>query len=128
MSRILIAGTAAALAAAVLSLGGVLHPAGATQPDRPHAAADALTSGFGAGDTVRLVTQLQRARRRAVALSPSTAASYWIVGDALVELGRYRAAFAMFDTMARLKPGLPAYARISYARELRGDWSGAVQA
>jgi tetratricopeptide (TPR) repeat protein len=45
-----------------------------------------------------------------------------------VELGRYQAAFRSFDTMARLKPGLPAYARISYARELRGDWSGAVQA
>ena len=50
------------------------------------------------------------------------------MGDALVELGRYRAAFRSFDTMARLKPGLAAYARISYARELRGDRSGAVQA
>ena len=199
MSRLLIAGTAVALAAAVLSLGGVLRSAGATQADAPHAAAEALTSGFGAGDTTGLVMQLQhalrrapgnvhdldllglayqqRARetgdptwypksngilnralrlaprdlpatsglgslalsrhrfalalrigRRAVVLSPSTAASYGIVGDALVELGRYRAAFRVFDTMARVKPGLAAYARISYARELRGDWAGAVRA
>ena len=196
MSRFLIAGT---LAAAVLSLGGVLHPARATHADRPHAAAEVLSSGFGAGDTTGLVAQLQQALRRApgnvhdldllglayqqraretgdptwypksngilnralrlaprdlsatsglgllalsrhrftealaigrraVALSPSTAATHGIVGDALLELGSYRAAFAMFDTMARLKPGLAAYARISYARELRGDWSGAVQA
>ncbi len=63
--------------------------------------------------------------RRARALSPSTARNYGVIGDALVELGRYREAFAAFDTMARLKPGLAAYARISYARELRGDVAGA---
>src|SRR5213079_1229395 len=57
--------------------------------------------------------------RRARALSPSTARNYGVIGDALVELGRYREAFAAFDTMARLKPGLAAYARISAAREAR---------
>jgi tetratricopeptide (TPR) repeat protein len=66
--------------------------------------------------------------RRARVLSPSTARNYGVIGDALVELGRYRAAFAAFDTMARLKPGLAAYARISYARELRGDIAGARRA
>jgi tetratricopeptide (TPR) repeat protein len=66
--------------------------------------------------------------RRAVSLSPSTAAGHGVVGDALVELGRYDAAFRAFDDLARLKPGLAAYARVSYARELRGDWSGALAA
>jgi tetratricopeptide (TPR) repeat protein len=66
--------------------------------------------------------------RRAVALSPTTARSYGVVGDALVELGRYREAFAAFDRLARLRPGLAAYARVSYARELRGDYSGAAAA
>src|SRR5439155_17418 len=66
--------------------------------------------------------------RRAVATSPTTARSYGVVGDALVELGRYRQAFAAFDTMARLRPGLAAYARVSYARELRGDVAGARDA
>jgi len=51
--------------------------------------------------------------RRAVALSPSTARSYGVVGDALVELGNYREAFAAFDRMASLKPGLSSYARVS---------------
>ena len=66
--------------------------------------------------------------RRAVALSPSTARGYGVVGDALVELGRYREAFAAFDRMASLKPGLSSYARVSYARELLGDFRGAAQA
>jgi tetratricopeptide (TPR) repeat protein len=66
--------------------------------------------------------------RRARAISPATARSYGVIGDALVELGRYREAFAAFDTLARLRPGVAAYARVSYARELRGDYSGAVAA
>ena len=66
--------------------------------------------------------------RRARALSPTTARSYGVIGDALVELGRYREAFAAFDRLARLRPGLAAYARVSYARELRGDFPGAVAA
>jgi tetratricopeptide (TPR) repeat protein len=66
--------------------------------------------------------------RRARAISPTTARSYGIIGDALAELGRYREAFAAFDTLARLRPGLAAYARVSYARELRGDYAGAVAA
>jgi tetratricopeptide (TPR) repeat protein len=66
--------------------------------------------------------------RRARALAPDTARNYGAVGDALVELGRYREAFQAFDTMARLKPGLSAYARVSYARELLGRRSAAIAA
>jgi len=66
--------------------------------------------------------------RRAVALSPSTARGYGVVGDAQVELGRYREAFAAFDRMASLKPSLSSYARVSYARELLGDVHGAADA
>jgi tetratricopeptide (TPR) repeat protein len=66
--------------------------------------------------------------RRARALSPTTARSYGVIGDALVELGRYREAFAAFDRLARLRPGLAAYARVSYARELRGDFPGGAAA
>jgi tetratricopeptide (TPR) repeat protein len=66
--------------------------------------------------------------RRAVGLSPSTAESYGVVGDALVELGRYEQAFATFDRMVSLKPSVSSYARISYARELLGDIPGAARA
>jgi tetratricopeptide (TPR) repeat protein len=66
--------------------------------------------------------------RRARAISPSTARNYGVIGDALVELGRYREAFAAFDRMAALRPSLASYARIAHARELLGHVSGAIQA
>lgn len=66
--------------------------------------------------------------RRAVRLAPFSVHAYGVVGDALLELGRYREAFATFDRMASIKPGLTAYARVSYGRELIGDVDGAVAA
>jgi tetratricopeptide (TPR) repeat protein len=66
--------------------------------------------------------------RRAIAVSPSTARGYGIVGDALVELGRYEEAFETFNKMVTLKPSVSSYARVSYARELLGDVAGAIEA
>src|SRR5581483_9294015 len=66
--------------------------------------------------------------RRALRLSPSTARNHGVVGDALLELGRYRAAFRQFDVEARLKPGVSSYARIAYARELQGRLDAARSA
>jgi tetratricopeptide (TPR) repeat protein len=66
--------------------------------------------------------------RRAQRLSPSTARTYGVIGDALVELGRYDEAFRAYDRMAGLKPSLSAYARVAHARELLGDRAGAVAA
>jgi tetratricopeptide (TPR) repeat protein len=66
--------------------------------------------------------------RRAHAISPTTARNYGVIGDALVELGRYRAAFKAFDTMASIQPSLSSYARISHARQLIGDVPGAIAA
>jgi tetratricopeptide (TPR) repeat protein len=66
--------------------------------------------------------------RRARAISPTTARNYGVIGDALVELGRYPAAFRAFDAMAGMQPGLASYARISHARQLLGDIPGAISA
>ena len=65
---------------------------------------------------------------RARALSPSTARNYGVIGDALVELGRYQEAFRAFDRMNDLRPSLASYARTSYARELLGRTGAAVRA
>jgi tetratricopeptide (TPR) repeat protein len=65
---------------------------------------------------------------RVVELNPASAEAHGILGDALVELGRYGAAFAAFDRMAALKPSLAAYARVAYARELVGRPRDAVAA
>jgi tetratricopeptide (TPR) repeat protein len=66
--------------------------------------------------------------RRARALAPTEPRTLGAIGDALVELGRYREGFVTFDELGQVKPGLPAYARVSYARELLGDHDGAVAA
>ena len=66
--------------------------------------------------------------RTARDLEPGTAAVHGLIGDANLELGRYREAFAAFDRMVALRPSASAYARISYARELTGDIDGALEA
>jgi tetratricopeptide (TPR) repeat protein len=65
--------------------------------------------------------------RRAEALGPS-ADAYGVIGDALLELGRHDEAFEAFQAMVDTRPGLASYARVSYARELLGDVSGAIEA
>jgi tetratricopeptide (TPR) repeat protein len=66
--------------------------------------------------------------RRAQRLLPGSARPYGITGDALVELGRYDAAFAAFQRMVTRRPNLASYARVAYARELTGDVEGALEA
>jgi tetratricopeptide (TPR) repeat protein len=61
-------------------------------------------------------------------ISPTTAGVYGVIGDAQLELGRYRAAFRTFDHMAALKPDVASYARVSYARELIGHVRAAERA
>ena len=65
--------------------------------------------------------------RRARAISPTTARNYGVIGDALVELGRYREGFKAFDTMAGMRPDVSSYSRIGHARVLLGDVPGALE-
>ena len=66
--------------------------------------------------------------QRARDLRPHDAWNYGIIGDALIELGEYDKAFEAIDTMVAMRPSAAAYARVAYARELRGDLVGALQA
>ena len=65
---------------------------------------------------------------RAGAAAPGRAAPYGVIGDALIELGRYPEAFAAIQRMVDLRPDLASYSRVSYARELQGDVAGAAAA
>lgn len=51
-----------------------------------------------------------------------------VLVDADVELGRYEDAATNLQRLLDLRPGLPAYSRASYLRELHGDLAGAEQA
>jgi len=66
--------------------------------------------------------------RQAREAAPGDAAVYGVVGDAQLELGHYDAAFHSYQRMVNTRPDLGSYARVSYARELLGDMSGAVAA
>jgi len=66
--------------------------------------------------------------RQAKRLLQGSARPYGVIGDALVELGRYNEAFRAFERMISLRPSLASYARVAYARELTGDRAGAIGA
>lgn len=66
--------------------------------------------------------------RKATAAAPGNVAALGVVVDALNELGRYDEALDATQAMADARPSLSSLARVSYARELRGDLPGAVGA
>lgn len=65
---------------------------------------------------------------RARTLNPHHAPAHGVIGDALVELGRYEEAAAAVQAMVDLRPDLTSYARVSHVRELHGDRDGAITA
>ncbi len=92
------------------------RPAGAAE------LADAAGVAAGRHDFQRAL----RLSRRARALEPDALAPYPVLVDALVELGRYRQAERTLQRFVDLRPGVAAYARVSYFRELHGDLRGAA--
>ena len=63
-----------------------------------------------------------------IAADPTLRKPYGVLVDALVELGRYDDAARALQQMIDNGPGLAAYTRVSYFRELQGDVSGAREA
>ena len=66
--------------------------------------------------------------KQALNIEQKDAQVYGVLCDANVELGNYTEAVKMSDKMISIKPDLRSYARISYLRELHGDFDGAVEA
>jgi tetratricopeptide (TPR) repeat protein len=93
----------------------------------PHDAGAVVDLGTLAASRHDFRTALRLARQ-ARALAPGTLTAYPLLVDALVELGRFGAAEHTLQHFADLRPSLPAYARVSYLRELHGDLTGAAQA
>jgi tetratricopeptide (TPR) repeat protein len=59
--------------------------------------------------------------RRVRYLAPDMALVHGVIGDALIELGRYEAGFRAYDRMVTLKPSIAAYARVAQAQSLLGN-------
>ena len=66
--------------------------------------------------------------RAALGVDPVNPTALGVLGDALFELGRYRAGVRAYQEMMDIRPDLASWARVSYAREMHGDVSGAIGA
>jgi tetratricopeptide (TPR) repeat protein len=66
--------------------------------------------------------------RRANRLEPDLASTYPPLIDGLIETGRYRLAARSIERLLSVKPGPPAYARLSYFEELHGNRRAALRA
>jgi tetratricopeptide (TPR) repeat protein len=129
--------------AAVLLADALLRQARATNDGRPAGRASQVLNGAlkehpRQYDVLRLLgaTYLSQHRfrqaldvaRQSRDLRPDDAWNYGVMGDAQIELGDYPQAFDAFDKMTALRPSAASYARVAYARELRGDMTGALAA
>ncbi len=66
--------------------------------------------------------------KEALVINANSAFVYGLMCDAYVELGNYPEAVKMSDKMISIRPDIRSYARISYLREIHGDYTGAIQA
>jgi tetratricopeptide (TPR) repeat protein len=65
---------------------------------------------------------------KARAINPHNAFVYGILVDANVEMGNYAEAIKDADKMVSIRPDMRSYSRISYLREIHGDYPGAIEA
>ncbi|MBA2561501.1 MAG: tetratricopeptide repeat protein [Chitinophagaceae bacterium] len=65
---------------------------------------------------------------KAKSIIPFNAFIYGILVDANIEMGDYKRAVEYSDSMVSIRPDIRSYSRISYLRELHGDYPGAIEA
>jgi len=65
---------------------------------------------------------------KAKAINPYNAFIYGLLVDGNVEMGNYQKAVEHADSMVSIRPDIRSYSRISYLREIYGDYPGAIDA
>jgi tetratricopeptide (TPR) repeat protein len=65
---------------------------------------------------------------KAQKINPFNAFIYGLLVDGNVEMGHYDSALANVERMESVRPDIRSYARISYLREIHGDYPGAIEA
>jgi tetratricopeptide (TPR) repeat protein len=66
--------------------------------------------------------------QKVIAKNSYSAFGYGILTDAYVELGQYDEAIKCADKMVSLRPDIRSYSRVSYLREIFGNYQGAIEA
>ena len=65
---------------------------------------------------------------KAQQVNPNNAYVYGLLVDGNVEMGNYDSAVANADKMNAIRPDLTSYSRVSYLREIFGDYSNSIKA
>ena len=65
---------------------------------------------------------------KAQKINPYNALIYGLLVDGNVEMGNYKTAVENSDKMDSIRPDIRSYSRISYLREIYGDYPGAIEA
>ena len=65
---------------------------------------------------------------KAHSINPYNAFIYGLLVDGNVEMGNYKKAVENSDSMVSIRPDIRSYSRISYLREIHGDYPGAIEA
>ena len=65
---------------------------------------------------------------KAKEVNPYNAFVYGLLVDGNVETGNYKTAIEYADKMVSIRPDIRSYSRISYLREIHGDYPGAIEA
>lgn len=65
---------------------------------------------------------------KAKAINPYNAYVYGLLVDGNVEMGNYDSAVANADKMVSIRPDLTSYSRVSYLREIFGNYKSAIEA
>jgi tetratricopeptide (TPR) repeat protein len=65
---------------------------------------------------------------KAQKINPYNALIYGMLVDGNVEMGNYKAAVENSDKMDSIRPDIRSYSRVSYLREIYGDYPGAIEA
>ena len=66
--------------------------------------------------------------KQARQLYPYNAYVYGLLVDGFIESGNYKEAIEAADKMISIRPDIRSYSRISYLREIHGDFAGAIEA
>ena len=61
-------------------------------------------------------------------VNPYNAYVYGLLVDGNVEMGNYDTAVSYADKMVSVRPDLTSYSRVSYLREIFGDYAGSIKA
>lgn len=68
------------------------------------------------------------AAQKAQKVNPYNAYVYGLMVDGYVEMGQYDSAVANADRMVSIRPDLTSYSRVSYLREIFGNYKSAIEA